>query len=513
MVKPISIKTLSTLQTLLDMYQYSKEEILLLEAIANGMDAKATKIYIDLVKDNSGYYITFLNNGPHMNNTEFENYHIISSSTKTKGDGIGFAGVGAKIFLAAWDKSQIVTITGKDDKILASKMFRKDDDVLYDSTLNGASLKDITGKSVIKHKEGTSYKVKISSDGYTWFKNNISKKLQFWFNDALVGKKLELFVDGKTISPWIPAGEKYTKKINYQNHIITCNIYICDIDIDEEQTHIIYSVFGKRIKNEPVKWLYQIKKDYSSKVICMADVSILAQNLMPNKEEFRKSNITSKIKSLVNTTFYNELKQHGLIFEYKEITQKTEVVYNELTKKLDKMLQTPDLKFLNPFSNPRTHYVTVKDDDGNITVREDSGKQQKDTASGDDLLEGLTTSRDDTPQQQTTSGDQKGTSHYEDKSGDKPGKNKNKKTRGIYIIPEDYPNDEREGWIDMNNRAVVYNTGHKFAKTFETNPSLRDFNLTRVVISSLIKAKNDQTDMDAVTTLQYFEKILHGIYI
>ena len=184
------------------MYEYPNEEVLLLEAIANGMDAKATKIQITLSMDNSGYYITFLNNGPAMTNAEFENYHTISSSTKSKGDGIGFAGVGAKIFLAAWTQAEIITITGANNRVIASKMFRSGNDVDYESTLDGATLSDITGKTFVNHKEGTSYKVKVNENGYKWLEQNITEKLQFWFNEAIVSQKLELKVNGGIIKKW-----------------------------------------------------------------------------------------------------------------------------------------------------------------------------------------------------------------------------------------------------------------------------------------------------------------------
>ena len=62
-------------------------------------------------------------------------------------------------------------------------------------------------------------------------------------------------------------------------------------------------------------------------------------------------------------------------------------------------------------------------------------------------------------------------SHYNDE-GDEIGKTKPRKSKGISIIPESFPKDKREGWVDMDNRGVVYNTGHVFSKSVENNPSL-----------------------------------------
>lgn len=503
MTEPLSIKILQTLKNLLDMYAYPKEEVLVLEAVANGIDAKAKKINISFEQKDSDHHIIFLNNGPPMNKEDFQNYHTISSSTKTKGEGIGFAGVGAKIFLAAWEKAEIITVTGKDNKVLVSRMFRRRDNVEYDSSLDGIPIKQILGNKKLIHKYGTSYQVKVTAKGFEWIKNNIHEKLQFWFNYALLSKTLELTVNDKTIKPWQPPGEKIFKRIKHKNQIISCYIWISEEDIPEDERHVVYSVFGKRIKNESVDWANQIKGNASQRVSCIADVSVLANQLVANKEDFHKNFQTNTIRSLVKKAFFDELDSRGFIFKHEDISTKTNVVVNELTKRLDKILQNPDLKFLNPFSNPKIHDVTLQDEDGNITIKEVPGEQ---SVVGTNSGEGSDSSN-------ISSGDEEGSGFFEDDEGGESGINKTRKSRGISIIPEDFPDDPREGWLDMNNRAVVYNTGHPFSKSVEKNPSLYDYNLTRVVISALIKSKNDQTEMDAVTTFNYFEKILHSVWL
>ncbi len=508
MTEQLKIKILETLNNLLDMYEYPKEEVLVLEAIANGIDAKAKKIKINLVRNDSNCYIVFLNDGPPMKPVDFERYHTISSSTKTKGEGIGFAGVGAKIFLAAWDQAEIITITGKNSDILASRMFRAGDDVQYDSSLNGGSITQITGNRKLDHKYGTSYRVKVSPEGYIWLQENISEKLRFWFNDALLSKKLELSVDDRPIMPWQPSGESIHVKIKVANSYIPCHIWICKDEIPEDRRHIVYSVFGKRIKNELVEWANLIKEDNSKKILCMADVSILAAHLVANKENFKKNFQTNKIRGQVSKRLYSELEKRKLIFKHEDITSKTNIVVNELTKRLDKILQNPELKFLNPFSNPREHDISVAREEGDITINEGPGKQAPKTGE----TEGERTDND-SQSTKSPSGDDHGTGTYQDDKADKKGVNKTRKTRGIYIIPEDFPDDPREGWVDVQNRAVVYNIGHPFSQSVSKNPSLRDYNLTRVVISSLIKAKNDQIEMDAIETLEKFEKILHAVWI
>ena len=514
MAEPIQIKILETLNNLLDMYEYRNEEVLVLEAIANGIDAKAKRISIELIRDESNCYIVFLNDGSPMKPADFDRYHTISSSTKTKGEGIGFAGVGAKIFLAAWDQAEIVTVTGKNNDVFVSRMFRQGDDVQYDSSLKGTPVQQMVGSGKLDHKYGTSYKVKVSPDGYNWLQGNISEKLRFWFNDALLSKKLELYVNGKSIVPWQPEGEKISVKIKAGSVHIPCHIWICKEDTPEDMRHIVYSVFGKRIKNESVDWANLIKGNNSKKIFCMADVSILASHLVANKENFKKNTYTNKIRGQINKRLFGELEKRKLIFKPEDITSKTNVVVNELTKRLDKILQNPELKFLNPFSNPREHDISVANKDGDVRIGEGSGKQTNKTdESGNERGDGGEKEGGDATPAKSPSGDDDGTGSYQDDLGDKKGVNKTKKTRGIYIIPEDFPDDPREGWVDVQNRAIVYNTGHPFSKSVSNNASLYDYNLTRVVISALIKAKNDQKEMDAVEALEKFEKILHAVWV
>ena len=56
---------------------------------------KHQKVELYLRQNALGQYeLSFLDNGPEMNETEFENFQIVGRSSKNKGDGLGFAGVG-----------------------------------------------------------------------------------------------------------------------------------------------------------------------------------------------------------------------------------------------------------------------------------------------------------------------------------------------------------------------------------------------------------------------------------
>ena len=135
---PLPVDRVHNLENLQGMYEYDELDVLVNEAIANAVDAfrdhsiKSGKIDITFSKkNNTTGYVSFHNNAPPMDEKQFygiKGYHQVSFSSKRKGNGIGFAGVGAKLFLTSEQGGQIITVTGKSKTdFMASKMHKIDD--------------------------------------------------------------------------------------------------------------------------------------------------------------------------------------------------------------------------------------------------------------------------------------------------------------------------------------------------------------------------------------------------
>lgn len=77
------------------MYSHSLEETVVVEAIANSLDAACSRISFTIDKSKSR--LTIADDGQGMTEQEFSDYHDLAESTKTRGHGIGFAGLGAKL--------------------------------------------------------------------------------------------------------------------------------------------------------------------------------------------------------------------------------------------------------------------------------------------------------------------------------------------------------------------------------------------------------------------------------
>ncbi len=83
------------IRDLAEMYPFDVSEVILVELVANSLDAGATQIEVEY--DPSTKSLVVLDNGKGMAAQEFEEYHDFAAGLKKRGTGIGFAGVGAKI--------------------------------------------------------------------------------------------------------------------------------------------------------------------------------------------------------------------------------------------------------------------------------------------------------------------------------------------------------------------------------------------------------------------------------
>lgn len=95
------------IRDLAEMYPFDVAEVVIVELVANSLDAKSSSISIEF--DERSRLLTVTDNGAGMSASQFDQYHDFAAGLKTRGTGIGFAGVGAKIAFNIADK--VVTET------------------------------------------------------------------------------------------------------------------------------------------------------------------------------------------------------------------------------------------------------------------------------------------------------------------------------------------------------------------------------------------------------------------
>jgi Histidine kinase-, DNA gyrase B-, and HSP90-like ATPase len=99
------------LEDLRDAYPGALEETILTEIIANALDSGASRIR--LLTDPMGASFTAVDDGSGMRRRELARYHDVAASTKARGDGIGFAGVGIKLGLLVCEEVVTESRRGK----------------------------------------------------------------------------------------------------------------------------------------------------------------------------------------------------------------------------------------------------------------------------------------------------------------------------------------------------------------------------------------------------------------
>lgn len=105
------------LEDLRDAYPYSIAETILTEIIANSLDSGASRI--TMTADPAQSTLTVVDNGSGMQRKAMRQYHDIAASTKVRGQGIGFAGVGIKLGLLVCE--EVLTETRRGSTHVATR--------------------------------------------------------------------------------------------------------------------------------------------------------------------------------------------------------------------------------------------------------------------------------------------------------------------------------------------------------------------------------------------------------
>lgn len=105
------VDLLHLLEDLRDAYPGALEETILTEMVANSLDSDARSVR--LTTEPGAATLTVLDDGAGMMRRELARYHDIAASSKTRGEGIGFAGVGIKLGLLLCEEVVTETRCGK----------------------------------------------------------------------------------------------------------------------------------------------------------------------------------------------------------------------------------------------------------------------------------------------------------------------------------------------------------------------------------------------------------------
>ena len=449
----LQIDALHALKDIVDAYDKTSEMVVT-EAIANAIDVGARSVRVTL--DGRAKSISFHNDGPSMSKSQFRDYHVIARSSKSKGSGIGFAGVGAKVYLAAWDKTVIHTETNGGGAAMASDMY-----------VDGGVLKAKYVEPSIK-RHGTLYRVSLRPDDYSYLDKSAARLIAEVFGPAIDGG-LRVDVNGARVKPWLQ-GHAMRRKFNIsaKSAKLPVVLTVLKSDVPPDRQGLQYHVSGKVITTKRPEWMADIAPAYTGRVHAYVDATRISAHLNLSKTAFKPTGAVTAAYKESGRRVFEELRKAGYARDPGvEKWEKT-----SLTRFFDSLFRNPDFAFLNPVAS------------GGRGTGAGTGGGGASTEGG------------------RSGGNGGGGVRPEGRDGQRRGRG-----GSLYMAFIDRPNDPREGWLDASGRVLI-NKEHPLFRKYKSVTAARSQRVVMVVTTVLLKNAASKSEMGAEEALDLQSRVL-----
>ncbi len=282
------------LEDIRDSYPVPLAEVILTELTANGLDSGASSIWFCI--DAPGRSLTVMDNGRGMQAAELSTYHDIAASTKLRGKGIGFAGIGAKLALLV--AQSVTTETRTSRKHLASSW-----------SLSGpmrAPWKMITPPGWLKESSGTAVRITFpeqKSEGEEllnplFIRDTLINHFSPLLDEELLKRlgrlyanRISFFLEDRPIFPdplQVTASRRffYVHVAKTKRPVGVGFLVTSDREFPESQRGIAVSTYGKVIKRG-WEWI-GVNPVRPNQITGILEIPALAQVLTTNKADFLK---------------------------------------------------------------------------------------------------------------------------------------------------------------------------------------------------------------------------------
>jgi hypothetical protein len=478
------------IQDFRDQFPYDPLTALIVETFANALDAGATIVEIHVSGDR--YQIT--DNGKGMNLHDFREYHNVASLTKRQGEGIGFAGVGAKIFL---DRAEYIITETKSEGFSGSTRW-----AFYGDSLEW---EPIAALNKVGHSTGTYVEVKLRNDEDIGKLAPQSAKevLQQYYNSALLGfyNVRSVTINEKRIEPWqVSAGDVEKRKdfeLKYGGHHVKGFFIKSTKALPEEFQGPFVVVYGKTV----MQWWFRQYPLNGDTFHGLISADHLIDILRTSKSDFeRTSMIWKKFHGKMGQVLSRWLDEIGAKPTLPSLPTDLEKMSRELEKSINQVLKMPELADLanTIFQNIVQRTVAIQSRASELTGSEMEGKQET-TGTLGGLGEGKGVD---------TSGQEEGKGIVEDESGLSPIERVRRRVRGgIKIGYDKQPENLLEGWIDPGKQAIIINTGHPAWKVAEgltlqaRDERVRVYHILRAVFGTLVEEGGIESPKETLAKL------------
>jgi len=451
------------IKDLAEMYPYTIEEAILIELIANSLDAKPTKIQI--IFDHKTKIMIIEDNGEGMTEDQFIKYHDFAAGLKSRGQGIGFAGLGAKISFNI--ANRVITETRSNEFLGGSNWYLTPDNELEWEDIKPVNLKGYGTKVEIHFNKNIDFSYKNTEDIVNILMHNYlllfetnflnlynelniyPSNLKFIINNEEI-KPIDIksFLDIEKLKTILPKKTRTKKRIGLGLFGLSNKEYPLCNDV----CGVLICSYGKIIKSE---FFNQFPGEYGTKIIGLVEIPELSNFLNTSKTGFIRGG--TKLEELINPIrqeFKSWLQELGI--KPIEISDTEEA--KKLEKEIKKILNA--LPELNQFFGSWEKISTlVKNTEGKIiSILENGSEHTIPNGEGEIETEGELTGK----------GSENGKHLEENEKGVEKSKPISRTAKqGPKITFADIPDRTELAWVEGGN--IVINSGYPSYKKIYNN--------------------------------------------
>lgn len=461
-------------------------EIVLIELVANSIDAGATEI--DLAVAGQGpKVLRVVDNGKGMRQSEFGQYHNLGSLTKERGAGIGWAGVGAKLYL---DRSaSIYTETRSEDFEAASRWF-------LPRGLRGPVWDEVPSRALLSYAHGTAVEISISDrkECRRISAEGARRIVYSHFNYALQphGRVL-LRLDGQPLVPFEPALSAETQKsteIRLRNGTTArASFFLIGTAVPEGFRLASLVVHGKTI-GDTYDFRQGARIREPQRISGFVHCDSLIRIVTTSKDNFnRKTKQWKDFDAKVGRAFSEWLREIGQL-EATRVEDRHEALAKRVQSNLNRIFDLPEVRELevDPFQSVARRRASVADPESNQFGREVLGQQ---------LVRGTIRG----PQEGNrvpVLGDEAGVSVLADDHGTiKVSEQERSMRTGVKVSVISYPGRSEAAWMDFAEQAIVINNRHPAFRCADSTGA-SEFYIIETCFQVLSNLKEDEGERQAV---------------
>ena len=281
------VDLLHLLEDLRDAYPGALEETILTEIVANALDSGATQVRLATFAADATLMV--VDNGTGMSRRELARYHDLASTTKQRGRGVGFAGVGIKLGLLASD--EVVTETrARRTKPVATSWHLK--------SKHRAPWKWVEPQGIVGER-GTGIRLRLPNplsplldEGYleTALRRHFQSLFDAAFDEILAPfypAGIQFSMNGRVLERGAPSSERAPVNIRLPRKRRPAAVgYLsrCPAPLPDDERGVAISTLGKIIKRG-WDWL-GIMPAGADRITGLIEVPALAECLTLNKADF-----------------------------------------------------------------------------------------------------------------------------------------------------------------------------------------------------------------------------------